>query len=95
MPGTLQSSIPRLRISTLNLHTTTETDRDLSTVRAEKDALSEKLAWIDAYVVYVENDGTNYYHNYDCENFKKSSFWVYNRKLAENKGYTACPICGG
>ena len=68
---------------------------DLSTVRAEKDALSEKLAWIDAYVVYVENDGTNYYHNYDCENFKKSSFWVYNRKLAENKGYTACPICGG
>ena len=56
---------------------------------------SEKMDWVDAYVVYVENDGSNYYHTFECSKFKRQSFWVYNRKLAENKGYTACPICGG
>jgi len=75
---------------------------DNETLQADYDALSEqklamedKLSWIDAYVVYVENDGSNHYHTYECEKFVRKSFWIYNRKLAENKGYTACPICGG
>ena len=59
------------------------------------DAQSEKMDWIDAYVVYVENDGTDYYHSFECPRFKRQSFWVYNKKLAESKGYTPCPDCGG
>ena len=57
--------------------------------------IRKNKAWIDAYVVYVENDGSNHYHTFECEKFVRKSFWVYNRKLAENKGYTPCPDCGG
>ena len=58
-------------------------------------AREEKANFLDTYAVFVENDGTSYYHNYSCASFKKKSFWVYSRKLAESYGYTACPSCGG
>ena len=50
---------------------------------------------MDSYVVFVNNDGTGLYHRYDCGTFLKSNFWAYSRKLAQNNGYTACPVCGG
>lgn len=72
-----------------------ELEKAYDAMKDKFETQSEKLDWIDAYVVYVENDGSNYYHTFECSKFKRQSFWVYNRKLAENKGYTACPICGG
>ena len=46
-------------------------------------------------VAFVENDGTDYYHNYSCSYFKKQSYWAYSVNLAIARGYTACPYCGG
>ena len=54
-----------------------------------------KADFMDSYVVFVNNNGTGYYHRYDCGNFTRSNFWAYSRKLAENYGYTPCPVCGG
>ena len=52
-----------------------------------------KSKFMDAYVVFVENDGTGYYHKYGCDYFAQTSFWAYSRKLAEANGYTPCPHC--
>ena len=58
-------------------------------------ALQQKSAFFDAHVAFVENDGTEYYHNYSCSYFKKQSYWAYSVNLAIARGYTACPYCGG
>lgn len=49
--------------------------------------------FVDDCVVFVEDDGTNLYHKFDCYRFKENSFWVYNIEAAESKGYYACPVC--
>lgn len=54
-----------------------------------------KAEFLDTYVVFVEDNGSKVYHTYDCSEFSKTNFWAYNRKLAEDKGYTPCPVCGG
>lgn len=53
----------------------------------------KKAKFLDDYVVFVENDGTGYYHRYDCNHFAKKTFWAYSRKLAEGSGFAACPNC--
>ena len=57
--------------------------------------LQAKSDFLDTYAVFVENDGTNYYHTYNCNKFQKQSFWIYSRKLAENYGFDPCPSCCG
>lgn len=71
----------------------TISQQEQSLKAAEKD--QTKADFLDTYVVFVENDKTGYYHTYDCENFAKSSFWAYSRKLAEAQGFRPCPVCGG
>ena len=93
---TLQGEVESLTAQNAELSGKLSTaESDYAALKSKYGTISDKMAWVDAYVVYVENDGTNYYHSYECSSFKKQSFWVYNRKLAENKGYTACPVCGG
>lgn len=60
---------------------------------AELPTLQEMSEFINAHVVFVENDGTNYYHTYDCTQFKKQSYWAYSTNLAESQGYSPCPKC--
>ena len=67
--------------------------QSVSELTARNAAYSEKVGFMDAYVVFVENDGTNLYHKYGCSRFAKKSFWAYSTKLAESNGYTPCPIC--
>lgn len=55
----------------------------------------QKANFMDSYVVFVEDDGTGYYHTYDCPNFPRNQFWAYSRKLAEANSYDPCPVCGG
>lgn len=57
------------------------------------ELFQKKAAFMDAYVVFVENDGTGWYHMYDCPHFAQKSFWAYSRKLAEKNRYTPCPYC--
>lgn len=67
----------------------------MSTLQDSNAALQQKSAFFDAHVAFVENDGTDYYHNYSCSHFKKQSYWAYSVNLAIARGYTACPYCGG
>ena len=67
----------------------------VSTLQDSNAALQQKSAFFDAHVAFVENDGTDYYHNYSCSYFKKQSYWAYSVNLAIARGYTACPYCGG
>lgn len=76
--------------------------QDAAAVQSQLDSLTSryelvraKADFMDTYVVFVNNDGSGLYHSYSCANFTKSSFWAYSRKLAENYGFTACPVCGG
>jgi chromosome segregation ATPase len=55
----------------------------------------DKADFLDNYVVFVENNGSNLYHTYDCDDFTKSNFWAYSRKLAESQGFNPCPACKG
>ena len=64
---------------------------DLLTKRNE--LVSEKIQFFDTYVVFVEDDGTNLYHKYDCKRFKGNSFWAYNLAAADDNGYRPCPLC--
>ena len=53
----------------------------------------EKIDFVDEFIVFVEDDGTNLYHKYECFKFKGNSFWAFNVEAAIYEGYTACPYC--
>ena len=72
-----------------------ELKEDYEELEKTNSSYKEEINFIDRYVVFVEDDGSRYYHTYDCPNFTRSNFWVYNRSLAKSSGYTACPVCGG
>lgn len=72
-----------------------ESKASLETALDHAKSYEEKANFMDSYVVFVEDDGTGYYHTYSCINFTRNKFWAYSRKLAEANGYDPCPICGG
>lgn len=53
----------------------------------------QKLEFFDEHVVFVEDDGTDLYHKYDCYRFKGDYFWAYNIENAIYIGYEPCPRC--
>ena len=61
----------------------------------QNEALTEKAKFMDTYVVFVEDDGSNLYHHYGCPRFLGRSFWAYSRKLAEKNRFKPCPDCCG
>lgn len=52
----------------------------------------DKLNFYDEFVVFVVDDGSNWYHKYGCELFE-GDFWAYNVDNAEHKGYIPCKVC--
>lgn len=65
----------------------------LNALESRNAALEQLASFIDRHVVFIENDGTNYYHSYGCSRFKKQSYWAYSTNLAISQGYTPCPDC--
>ena len=53
----------------------------------------DKIAFFDENVVFIEDDGTNLYHKYDCTKFVGNSYWAHNIEYAEYLGCTPCPSC--
>lgn len=53
----------------------------------------EKLNFMDECVAIIEDDGTDWYHKYECERFKGNGFWVYTDIGAKERGYSPCPYC--
>lgn len=39
---------------------------------------ASKIDFFDEHVVFVEDDGTNKYHKYECDKFVSEYFWAYN-----------------
>lgn len=70
-----------------------ELKKTVSDLTAQNKLLTQKADFMDAYVVFVENDKTGLYHRYGCAAFAQKSFWAYSRKLAESNGYSPCPVC--
>lgn len=74
-----------------------EENKQLLLLEAELEAniktLSVKAKFMDDFVVFAENDGSQVYHTYDCARFDKKNFWAYSRKLAEASGFRACSTC--
>lgn len=75
--------------------------RQNSTLTEDKDKYFDlwteslhEIAFYDQYIVFVADDGSNLYHNYDCKKFQDcTSFWVYGFEGAEDNGYSPCPLC--
>ncbi len=53
----------------------------------------EQIAFFDEFVVFVEDDGTNWYHKYECRRFTGNDFWAFNIDAAIIDGYKPCPFC--
>lgn len=62
-------------------------------LRNELNENKNLVDFIDTYVVFVENDGTNLYHKFGCYKFKGNNFWVYNTEKAEQFDYKPCQNC--
>lgn len=62
-------------------------------LRNELNKNKNLVDFIDTYVVFVENDGTNLYHKFGCYKFKGDEFWVYNTEKAEQFDYKPCQEC--
>lgn len=71
------------------------TEKVLSDLKDSNKAYKTKADFMDKYVVFVENNNSKVYHTYDCEEFSRSNFWAYSRKLAESNGFGPCEVCGG
>lgn len=44
-------------------------------------------------LVVICDDTSDYYHKYDCDNWNRNSFYLYNRDNAISLGYSPCPNC--
>lgn len=53
----------------------------------------DKMDVFDSWIVFIENDGTNLYHKYDCSRFLFEDSWAHNIEYAEYIGYSPCPRC--
>lgn len=65
----------------------------VSTLESRNSTLEQMSSFFDRHVVFIENDGTGYYHSYWCSRFKKQSYWSYSTNLAISQGYEPCPDC--
>ena len=72
----------------------------------QNDALHDELdaLYDNYYAIYDEYDffhehavfcseDNNYYHSYDCPDWDREGFWIFNVEYAEYTEYTPCPYC--
>ena len=76
-----------------NQSTIDELESTIDSLKFDLYEYEEIVDFVDEYVVFVEDDGTNQYHKYECYRFVGEYFWAYNVDAAKNKGYHACPVC--
>ncbi len=67
-----------------------ESIRDLE---SRLELLREKTEFFDTYIVFLQEDGTDYFHSFDCEKFIRHSYRAYNKQQALALGYLPCPNC--
>ena len=75
-------------------------EKKVSSLQKENDFYYEywynnnnKVSLINSSIVFIEDDGTNLYHKYECEKFVGNYWWAHNIEYAEHLGYKSCPLC--
>ena len=59
----------------------------------ENDKMKPEYSFYTDHAV-VCSDMNKYYHTYECEDWDRNAFWIFNTEFAkEVKEYTACPVC--
>ena len=76
-----------------------ELSKDYTALSEDYDALSasydEILPEYDFFTDFavICSDQNKYYHTYECEDWDRSAFWIYNLDAAKGKEFTPCPKC--
>jgi len=70
-----------------------ELTRKITNLEYEAQKNRELVDFVDDHVVFVEDDGTNWFHKFECNRFRGDYFWAYNTEKAVQLGYTPCPYC--
>ena len=58
-----------------------------------KEANNDKIFLMNEWIVFIENDGTDLYHRYECDRFVGNDCWAHNVEYAEYIGKSPCPLC--
>lgn len=56
------------------------------------DALLEEYWFFRDHAVFCSDDN-NYYHSYECPDWDRDSFWIFNSEYAIYQEYESCPNC--
>lgn len=73
--------------------------KDYTALSEDYDALAEGYDEIwPEYDFFTDfavicSDQNKYYHTYECEDWDRSAFWIYNLDAAKGKDFTPCPNC--
>ena len=59
----------------------------------ERNRLQDQVDFMDETIALVLDDGTEYYHTFECYKEYGGRFLAFNITAAENNGYTPCPDC--
>ena len=64
-------------------------------LQEEYSETSYSLFILKHHAFYILDDGTKYYHFYDCPLVKAYSgeFWIHNSEYCQYLGYVPCPYC--
>ena len=82
-----QTELNRLRDEIADLK------KELQDLESDLQEYKDVAQFVDNYVVFVENDGSQLYHKFDCYKFKGNNFWVYNTEKALQFNFSPCPEC--
>ncbi len=66
---------------------------EIEELQAQLNQVPDRLKFYDEFIVFVEDDGTDFYHKYECDKFKGEDFWAYNIEQAIWRDYKPCPLC--
>lgn len=56
-------------------------------------SMLDDINFYHEYIAICPDDDTKTYHKYGCARLDISSFWAYNKELAEQYGYEPCTLC--
>ncbi len=81
---------------TKNANLTRELNRtqdELKKLTEQLQQLREKADFLDAHIVFLQDEDPTVFHSYSCEKFTRNGYRAYNKQQALSLGYTPCPHC--
>jgi predicted nuclease with TOPRIM domain len=70
-----------------------KSQEQVASLEAQLITLLEKAEFFDTHIVFVQEDGTNSFHRYDCDKFARNGYRAYNKEQALSLGYIPCEDC--